>query len=231
MSAVGRQHERPRANTAPSPAKPAVRSDLQVRSVRRQVSTPGLHAIPRSMVSLYLAFVLELSCAISHDIYNLGTNPRAYTETSCLGSAALEHCWGILPLQISGVLALRGGAKTHLRYWRHPDGHRVYTVEKIDPNGRPTLPAHPPPIPLSAPPRALSISSASSFPPCCWELLSLPSYPLPIWTRSSLALSLPLTSSASRFLFPSSPSTLRLFDHSRHLLPATRDSEAAARAH
>jgi hypothetical protein len=33
---------------------------------------------------------------------------------------------------------------TYLRYYRDENGRRVYTVQKIDPNGLPTLPAHPP---------------------------------------------------------------------------------------
>ncbi|KAI9654661.1 MAG: hypothetical protein M1821_005868 [Bathelium mastoideum] len=31
----------------------------------------------------------------------------------------------------------------YLRYWLNEDGHRVYTLKKIDPYGRPTLNAHP----------------------------------------------------------------------------------------
>ncbi|EKX47656.1 hypothetical protein GUITHDRAFT_162667 [Guillardia theta CCMP2712] len=54
-------------------------------------------------------------------------------------------------------LRLRGGAdsgenkgqnkrRLKLRYWRDELGFRVYTSKKIDPNGFPTYPAHPPPF-------------------------------------------------------------------------------------
>jgi hypothetical protein len=72
---------------------------------------------------------------------------RTHTIQRLRGGRQNDRAQGQQPherTELSRLFSKRMGGATLLRYYRDANGKRVYTMQKIDPTGLPTLPAHPP---------------------------------------------------------------------------------------